>query len=229
LFWVNTSAEIAPDPRLERQLDKLDRLSDLGLEIAEGLADQAKGRGPKVVEGDIALTDLALAYSRVSRAVRLTVMLHSKLMQEHKALKAEAADLAARYEPAYVHKMRVERIVERLAKREHRDDEDEIDRLVIEAGEHLDDEDRLENITGRPVGELVALICKDLGLEPDWAKLAQEPWAQAEMASGARGSPFAQFSPPPPQAAGGGPLAAERVVEGEGLRLSLPTSSSNSS
>ena len=40
------------------------------------------------------------------------------------------------------------------------------------------------------MGELVALICRDFGLEPNWDALAQEAWAQAEIASGAPGSPF---------------------------------------
>jgi hypothetical protein len=40
------------------------------------------------------------------------------------------------------------------------------------------------------VGELVAMICRDFGLEPDWDALEQEAWAQAEIAGGAAGSPF---------------------------------------
>lgn len=54
---------------------------------------------------------------------------------------ALAADKAARLDPAYHHKVRVERIVDRVAKAACGDDEDRIDRLVIKAGERLDDED----------------------------------------------------------------------------------------
>jgi len=46
----------------------------------------------------------------------------------------------------------------------------------------------------RPVGELIALICRDLGLSPDWSLLAEEAWAQAEIAGGEAQSPF--VSPP---------------------------------
>jgi hypothetical protein len=190
------------DPETDRLLALLGELGEIGLDVARAIGRRANEAGP---EED--LNALSMAYSRVSRAVRLTVMLQSKLMQERKALRASAAELAARLEPAYVHKMRVERIVERLAKREHQGDEDQIDRLVIEAGEHLDDPDRLEDIEGRPIGELLAIICRDLRLEPDWAKLAQEPWAKAEIASGMLNSPFTR--PPPftgevPQRGGGG-------------------------
>ncbi|MEI9889794.1 MAG: hypothetical protein WDN45_03395 [Caulobacteraceae bacterium] len=56
---------------------KLDRLGDLGLELAEALVAQAKGTGPQVVEGDV-----ALAYDRVARAVRMAVMLQSRLIAD---------------------------------------------------------------------------------------------------------------------------------------------------
>ncbi len=62
---------------LDRQLAKLDRLGDLGLELAEALVAQAKGAGPQVVEGDA-----ALAYDRVARAVRMAVMLQSRLIAD---------------------------------------------------------------------------------------------------------------------------------------------------
>ena len=65
----------------------------------------------------------------------------------------------------------------------------------------------------RPIGEIVALICKDLGLEPDWGRLAQEAWAQAEIADGDPGSPFAPWmtqrpQPPPHDPRNRGPTAA---------------------
>ena len=41
------------------------------------------------------------------------------------------------------------------------------------------------------MSEIVARICKDLGLEPDWNKLAEELWAKAEIATGDPGWPLA--------------------------------------
>jgi hypothetical protein len=126
--------------------------------------------------------------------VRLTIMLQSKLVGELQASEEGAARKAAalarqeaRSDPEYVHKARVEGIVERVAKAECGDDEDEIDRLVAEAAERLDDGDIYGEVLSRPIGELVALICRDLGLEPDWARLAEEAWAQAEIEGGAAG------------------------------------------
>jgi hypothetical protein len=171
-------------PLLERQLSLLGELAEIGLDVARELGRQAKAQPDPA-----ALQHIAMAYSRVSRAVRLTLLLQSKLAKDlEEAADAEAED-AELFEPGYRHKFRVERVVERLIKAEH-DDEDKIDRLAIEAGERLDDEDLYGDVLDKPIGELVALICKDLGLHPDWSRLAEEAWAQAEIASGAEGSPF---------------------------------------
>ena len=56
------------------------------------------------------------------------------------------------------------------------------------------------------MGEIVARLCKDLGLEPDWSELSQELWATRELTS-----------PNAEALAGGGPRAErseEPVVEG---------------
>ncbi|MDE2292759.1 MAG: hypothetical protein KGL53_11815, partial [Elusimicrobia bacterium] len=59
-----------------------------------------------------------------------------------------------------------------------------------EVRERLDNDDIYGLVAARPVGELVAMICQDLGLEPNWEHLAAEAWAQAEIESRAKGSPF---------------------------------------
>jgi hypothetical protein len=167
----------APDPILQRQLQLLGDLAEIGLEVARAVEREAKSETRSV---DI--DRVAMAYSRTARAVRLTIMLQSKVMADAKAEAEKAADLKARWHPVYIRKARVERIVERLAEAEHPDDEDAVDRIVIEAGERLDDEDLYGDVMDRPIGELVALICRDLGLDPDWSRLAEEAWAKEEGA-----------------------------------------------
>jgi hypothetical protein len=66
----------------------------------------------------------------------------------------------------------------------------ELGAYVGEAKERLDNDDIYGLVATRPIGELVAMICEDLGLDPDWDHLAAEAWARAEIASGAEGSPF---------------------------------------
>ncbi|MEI9889795.1 MAG: hypothetical protein WDN45_03400 [Caulobacteraceae bacterium] len=44
-----------------------------------------------------------------------------------------------------------------------------------------------------PVSDLVAAICHDLGLTPNWAHLAAEAWAQDEIDSGPVGEALADY------------------------------------
>jgi hypothetical protein len=180
--WDAAGDGCAP-PSRERRLRMLDRLAEAGMELVEGLVAQGKGTGPKVVDGDV-----GLAFSRVSRGVRLAVLLQEQLSgpgedPEDAARQAEAGRRKA-------HIGRAVRIVERVAKDHCRKTPGIIAACAYEARERLDDDDIYGLVTSRPVGELVALICRDFGLEPNWDALAQEAWAQAEMASGAPGSPF---------------------------------------
>jgi hypothetical protein len=50
----------------------------------------------------------------------------------------------------------------------------------------------------RPLGATVALICRGLGLKPDWSQWAHEDWALAEARDQAPGSPYAEPQDPRP-------------------------------
>ena len=193
---AEASTDPAPDwarPLIERQLALLGRLAEAGLEIA--LAVERQATGQRAEDQPPVAADVSLAYARVSRAVRLTVALQSKRIEALQALEPgktladeERQDLARRLTPAYARKARVERIVERVIRTEYeaqdREDlEDTLDRLLIEAGERLDDEDQYGDVLDRPISDLVASLCKDLNLHPDWTALSQEPWAIAELES----------------------------------------------
>jgi uncharacterized protein YpuA (DUF1002 family) len=206
---------------LRRQCALLGQLGDAGLRMAQAIERQVSEAGASTPP-----TEAAMAFARVARAVRLTALLQSRLVQDAMRLSATAAQAdadagaaKARSDPAYRHKARVEAIVERVA-RAGADDEQEVDRLVAEAGERLDDEDVYGQVLDRPVGELVSLVCRDLGLDPDWTRLGEEAWAQAEAASGDPRSPFFPTAPTR-SVAGGGPSAErseEPMVEGTSLK-----------
>jgi hypothetical protein len=154
--------------RLDRQRARLDRLADLGLEIAEGLAAQAKGTGPQVVEGDV-----ALAYDRVARAVRMAVMLESRLAADLRPSAEQASGAgpgAGPAEPAKARKDRVARIVRRVAEGQGGLDGFQIGWAAREARERLEHDDIYGQVMSQPVSDLVADICRDLGLTPDWAQ-----------------------------------------------------------
>ena len=184
-----------------------------------------------------------MAFARVARAVRMAALLQTRLVRElgemrsaaaarderaRKAAVAEAESAQAQLDPAYGHKARVEAIVGRVARAEC-DDEDRLDELVHETAERLDYDDIFGDVLTRPVGELVSLICRDLGLEPDWARLREEAWALEEAAGGDPRSPFHATSPA--SSGRGGPPAdpgmkpgEERGVEREGGWQSLTAS-----
>jgi len=183
---------------LDRQLERLDQLIAAGMDLVQGLAAQAEG-GPKVVEGDV-----ALAYSRVSRSVRMAMLLQTRLAAEPEA---EAAEPKTTYftwlepensiaERTAARKERVEQIVEDLARREQGDDE-AAEHIRREAAERLERDDLYGEVLARPISELVFEICRDLNLAPDWPRLARQPWARREMADGKAGAPLkAHLSPP---------------------------------
>jgi hypothetical protein len=146
---------------------------------------------------------LSLAHSRVTRGVRLAGLLYLRMTDEQAAREARATAARAQeaaeaidpgFEAVEGHKLRVERIVDRVIREQH-DDEDDRDRLSAEAHDRLDDEDLYGDVMTRPVGELVALLCRDMELEPDWNRLGEEAWAVAEKAAAPAGSPFAAALP----------------------------------
>ena len=212
-----------------RQLQMLGELAEIGLDVARAVERQASGQNAgqpdaPVVQGRIFQGDLALAYSRVSRAVRLTLMLQARLIEALKAAdktgaegraaaEAETAKDQERREPAYQRKVRVEAIVQRVIEAEHPDDEETLDTLINETGERLDDEDLYGDLMDRPLSELVARLCKDLDLHPDWAELAEELWAVREVESGRLGRPLAQSVIPSEQQQLDQALATLNAVE----------------
>ena len=201
------ASEHGSDPLLERQLQLLGRLAEAGLEVAIACEREAKAVEPGSGSD---LNALARAYARAARAVRLTVMLQSRLIKARQEAGAavEAASRAAAEEASQAlrnrendAKARVSRIVRRVIEAEH-DDEDRIERLDGEAMDRLDDEDVYGAVLTRPMSEMVADICRDLGLNPDWAKLAEECWALEEIGGGEVGEPLEAFrARPPPRAA----------------------------
>ena len=168
----------------------LSRLAEIGMEIAE-----AAGRQAAAAEGSDAppLRDPALAYARVARAVRMTIALQSRLAKDLSELdRAEGKAAAAK---ASVRRSRLHRLVEQAIEAgragDEDFDEDEIERLSTEAWERLTDAADEADFAGcAPLAEVVARICEDLQLSPDWtARL---------MAAAGVGASGPEPPPPPP-------------------------------
>ena len=195
---------------LERQVERLERLFDAGMALIEGLTAQAAGAGPKVVEGDV-----ALAYSRLSRAVRMATLLQSSLLaEEPPAARAEDDEAGAQGwdhdeaeddvvwgrplpEPSSRKMGRFSRLMRHIV--ECTEPPERQERLLAEASERLEDDEVRRAIAGRPYGEVIAMICRDLGLEPDWERVPHKPhrlgWATYDDIRVARD--FARAAGPP--------------------------------
>ena len=180
---------------LGRQLERLDQLADMGMALAGEIQRRATTAAP-----DADITHAAIDFARVSRAVRMTLALQSKLVRDFKTPikplsgKADNDDDDDRWLVQWIGEddpRKVRDSVRRLAEDAGRDAET-VERLAAEAYERMERDDVYNKIYTRSFDEIVAAICRDLGL-----------------------------SHLPREAAGGGPHAdpgakpgEERVVEG---------------
>jgi hypothetical protein len=195
-------AETAPEPPAadawaDRRLEILSELAEAGLEIALALKTRIAETAAAEPGADTAkaCADLARAFDRTSRTVRLSIALRDKLLKE--AARPAPAQVPAP-EPRSRRAERVRRIVGRVIKVTFNKDttREYLDRHV---SERLNDTDITGDLSGRSIGELVARICSDLGLTPDWRYFAEEAWAQAEITERPPGSPYEAGPDLPPE------------------------------
>jgi hypothetical protein len=200
-------------PFIDAQRRMLDELTELGLRATRAVVAQAESDTPPPA------SEIALAYARVSRAVRLTIMLQGKLLEA----RDDEGEIQESYTPVYRQKARVEKVVERLAA-EQCEREERFDAIVAGAGDRLDDEDLYGDLMDRPMSEIVDRLCRDLGLDPDWSELSQELWARREAASDEPGAPLRALVP----AADGDSLRppAEAGEDGGAAEAGAPADSS---
>jgi hypothetical protein len=208
---IDLLADGEASPLVGRQFEILGRLAEVGLEVALAIERQVKAADPAQPVAD--LSAAAEAYARVSRAVRLCILLQDALAkgrQDPGVLRRQAEALRRKE-----HTGRAVSIVRRVARDHCGHEPFAVSAIAKEAAERLDTDDIYGLVDSRPVGELVALICRDFGLDPNWAALAEEAWAQEELAGGAVGWPWRQTRPPP--------LAGE-VSRSDGGRMPQPPS-----
>jgi hypothetical protein len=141
--------------------------AEAGLEIAVALEAQAKG-GEAVVSGDI-----AMAYNRVARAVRQTIMLQSRLIEQRREQREGRAQRRAAAGASAA------RLLRGVIDDEGPDavpDAEHAERLAAEAAERLRQED---------FGELLSRPF----LSPDWLRLAEDCFAAEAALSGRTDGP----------------------------------------
>ena len=138
----------------------LHQLIELGVELARDVCSQAKAApAPGVPQADV-----AVMFERVSRAVRRTIALAQRLGEPVAAPVADAARRVAR--------RRIIRQVEDLIQLKADGPERE-DCLRAELYERMDGPELEEELDLRPAAEIIADICRDLGLA---AMSGTGPW-----------------------------------------------------
>jgi len=145
----------------------LHELIDMGMGFARTVHQQGTAQaGPESPDGDpaAAAVQTAAAFDRISRAVRRTIALARKVAEPLPA----RVDAGQRRAAA---RRRILREVEDAIQREADGAEEEA--LEAELRERLDGSELEDEIEGRPVGEVVAEICRDLGLG---TLLGNHPW-----------------------------------------------------
>ena len=193
----------ASDPaaaRTERHLALLAELAEIGMDLAREVRRQALDASDDAPPA----ADLALTFSRIARAVRQTVALEARLAEPRQPRHAERAlSVSDRWRSAR-RKLQVGEIVGEIIESEAAGEFD-ADDLLTNLQERLEDaNDEEADFADRPIGELVARICADLGVTPDWSLLKDEDWAIEEARTRPPGSPFSaagsdEASPDPPR------------------------------
>jgi hypothetical protein len=215
---ASDSAHALAQARIERQLGLLGEMAEIGLTIARAVERQATGT---LAEDKAPVTtgDVTLAYERVARAVGMTVALQSRLvssLQDLEKTGAETRDQAdrKRLSDGRSRKIQVAHIVNRVAWSAYRRDHDKdaartlLDKTRGHATDWLSDQSRTGDLMARPLSEIVADICRDPNLSPDWPGPAAEAWAREAMQGGEVGEPLAEFisdARPLPRSGGGEP------------------------
>jgi hypothetical protein len=156
------------EARTARHLRGLAELGEIGLELARLVRRQAEAQA---ADPDGAVDEhLGLVFARIARAVRQTFALEARLADERRT--AQAAETRRHAERR---KTKVRTAVERVLDAEP--DQGDAENLFYDLTERLETDYDDADFADRPVGELVARICRDLGVTPDWSLWQDEAWA----------------------------------------------------
>ncbi len=169
--------------RAERRCAMLERLSEIGMELAEQIG--AHSAAARAAVNEEAGGDPTRAYATVSRAVRMTLALQARFDDHILALRrgqlpalrgarSVAADKLGEPEMAHVvarqpdpRRDRVDKVVREAIYLEV-DNITEARETLDALNERLFDSEAYDVLLDLPLRDAVAAICADLDLNPDW-------------------------------------------------------------
>jgi hypothetical protein len=203
------------EARTLRRLRALEDLADMGGELARLVLRQAHERAEaETPDAPAAGPGLGLVFARVARAVRQTWALHDRFDRERQAREDESeaqraarvtADIEKRTRARTDMRLRgaismntvreaIESVFEARIDEEVGEDDavpDELHDLYNALDERLFDPKDKDDFADLPISQLIARVCKDLGIIPDWSLWANEEWAIEEAEARTPGSPYA--------------------------------------
>ena len=172
-----------PADRTAARLAVLGELTGIGMAVARAvgrLAEAVAETAEDAKERPAArASELSLAFSRVSRAVRLTLALEERMEGAAAAAPAPANPYAqsGRLVSALYKADQLGEAARDLIEHAAGEDEAKAERLGEALSERLDELDA-DEVLERPLIELIARICKDLDIEPDWSLWGDQDWVE---------------------------------------------------
>ena len=176
--------DAATESRAERHLRLLQELAEMGMDIARAVRAEAVAQddGQERTPSRFGRGDLGLMYSRIARAVRQTLALEAHVAED--AGKARVEQERRRVNVAQlVFQQRQEDIRDFVARAIEADAvernalDGDVERLLDDLDERLEDGRYDDALADAPIAELVARICDDLGITPDWRIWNDQDWA----------------------------------------------------
>ena len=199
--------------RAESRLRVLEEIREIGMRLMRKLEEAP------VAGSDAPRADPAVAFAKLSRAVRLTLDLevraeedlraalagevtaHEQRRETRERLAAKAEELAGKADEKARQDAvrRVEDQVEIAIGREAETEKEYFERSAA-MDERLDCDEAYEDVRDQPFREVVERLCRDIGLAPDWSDWTDDGWPELpDRGPQARPpwSPFHRVSPKP--------------------------------
>jgi hypothetical protein len=175
-----------------QQLAMLQELAEIGMQMARAVRDEALAPAEPADEdaprpaSRFGNGDLGLVYSRIARAVRQTLALQMRVAEdiEKVRVQGEQRRVAAIRQAMEERQTEIRDYVAEAIEAEAvelKKPEREIERLLDDLDERLEAGDYDDALDDAPIGELVARICADLGVIPDWDLWDDHDWAAEHL------------------------------------------------
>ncbi|HVJ50849.1 MAG TPA: hypothetical protein VM689_00195 [Aliidongia sp.] len=173
----------ACEDRTEQDVRRLEELVEIGMDLVRSVRQRALDP-----EGGLGAGEAAKAFADITKSIRQTMALKNKLIEDrerqtHKrAHDAEWAERSRRMSMATARRDARARLVKRAVRQVIERDvrESDVEDLLTDLNEWLGDEDIEADLADRPIGKIIARICRGLGVEPDWRLWENEAWAIEE-------------------------------------------------